>query len=84
MNRLAQIWGFAATTELLRRGPGRFDAIRLPARWCASSSTCTGKVDVVGLLMAFEYRADRSLWWAGLRDCHYGASNIWAEERVNR
>jgi len=46
---------------------------------------CTGKVDLVHLLMAFEYGADGVMvvgCMAG--DCHYSAGNLYARKRVQR
>src|SRR5512135_86263 len=46
---------------------------------------CTGKVDVMHLLMAFEYGADGVIVVGCLEgDCHYSAGNLYAKKRVNR
>jgi F420-non-reducing hydrogenase iron-sulfur subunit len=46
---------------------------------------CTGKVDIIHLLQAFEYGAD-GVMVVGCRegDCHYTAGNLYAKTRVNR
>ena len=46
---------------------------------------CTGKVDIMHLLMAFEYGADGVIVVGCLEgDCHYSAGNLYAKKRVNR
>ncbi len=46
---------------------------------------CTGKVDIVHLLMAFEYGADGVIVVGCLEgDCHYSTGNLYAKKRVNR
>jgi coenzyme F420-reducing hydrogenase delta subunit len=46
---------------------------------------CTGKVDIIHLLQAFEYGADGVIVVGCLEgDCHYQAGNLYAKTRVKR
>jgi coenzyme F420-reducing hydrogenase delta subunit len=46
---------------------------------------CTGKVDIVHLLMAFEHGADGVITVGCLEgDCHYVVGNLHAKKRVQR
>ena len=46
---------------------------------------CTGKVDIIHLLMAFEYGADGVIVVGCMEgDCHYQAGNLYAKKRVQR
>jgi coenzyme F420-reducing hydrogenase delta subunit len=46
---------------------------------------CTGKVDIIHLLMAFEHGADGVIAVGCLEgDCHYMAGNLHAKKRVQR
>ncbi len=46
---------------------------------------CTGKVDIIHLLMAFEYGADGVIVVGCLEgECHYQAGNLRAKKRVQR
>jgi len=46
---------------------------------------CTGKVDIIHLLMAFEQGADGVMVVGCLEgDCHYSAGNLYAKKRVLR
>jgi coenzyme F420-reducing hydrogenase delta subunit len=46
---------------------------------------CTGKVDIIHLLMAFEHGADGVIVVGCLEgDCHYQAGNLYAKKRVFR
>jgi F420-non-reducing hydrogenase iron-sulfur subunit len=46
---------------------------------------CTGKVDIVHLLLAFEQGADGVLVVGCMEgDCHYMAGNLYAKKRVQR
>jgi coenzyme F420-reducing hydrogenase delta subunit len=46
---------------------------------------CTGKVDIIHLLTAFEYGADGVIVVGCLEgDCHYTAGNLYAKTRVKR
>jgi len=46
---------------------------------------CTGKVDIIHLLQAFEYGADGVIVVGCIEgDCHYQAGNLYAKTRVKR
>jgi F420-non-reducing hydrogenase iron-sulfur subunit len=46
---------------------------------------CTGKVDIMHLLLAFEQGADGVMVVGCLEgDCHYSAGNLYAKKRVQR
>jgi len=46
---------------------------------------CTGKVDIIHILEAFEYGADGVVVVGCLEgDCHYQRGNLFAKTRVNR
>jgi len=46
---------------------------------------CTGKVDIIHILEAFEYGADGVVVVGCLEgDCHYQRGNLFAKSRVNR
>jgi F420-non-reducing hydrogenase iron-sulfur subunit len=46
---------------------------------------CTGKVDIIHLLMAFEVGADGVIVVGCLEgDCHYMGGNLYAKKRVHR
>jgi len=46
---------------------------------------CTGKVDIIHILQAFEYGADGVVVVGCLEgDCHYQRGNLFAKSRVNR
>jgi F420-non-reducing hydrogenase iron-sulfur subunit len=46
---------------------------------------CTGKVDIIHLLQAFEYGADGVIVVGCMEgDCHYQAGNLYAKTRVKR
>jgi len=46
---------------------------------------CTGKVDIIHLLQAFEYGADGVMVVGCMEgDCHYQAGNLYAKTRVKR
>jgi len=46
---------------------------------------CTGKVDIIHLLQAFEYGADGVIVVGCIEgDCHYSVGNLYAKTRVKR
>jgi F420-non-reducing hydrogenase iron-sulfur subunit len=46
---------------------------------------CTGKVDIMHLLMAFEYGADGVVVIGCMEgDCHFSVGNLFAKKRVQR
>ena len=46
---------------------------------------CTGKVDIIHLLQAFEYGADGVIVVGCMEgDCHYQGGNLYAKKRVKR
>ena len=66
-----------------RCGPGRFDETHLPDERKIVKVPCTGRVDIIHMLKAFEQGAD-GVFLAGCLEgeCHFLRGNLRAKQRV--